>query len=264
MSELLVKREGGIATLTINRPESRNALSPALRRQMTDTLREFETDRAVRCVILRGAGEHFMSGGDVKSFLTYAQQPADERRRAFLQRIHDLHPIMMVMRRMPQPILGSIRGAVAGAGVSIALNCDLLVAAQDAFFTLAYVHIGASPDGGATYHLPRVVGAKKAMEIALLGDRYDAQTALDLGLVNWVVPTDKLEAETQRIAERIATGPSQAHAGVKRLLGMSLDNGMAEQLQAEAETFGDVATSDDWVEGVRAFNEKRKPRFSGS
>jgi 2-(1,2-epoxy-1,2-dihydrophenyl)acetyl-CoA isomerase len=264
MSVLLVEREGGIATLTINRPETRNAINLELRRLLTDTLREIETDKAVRCVILRGAGEHFMSGGDVKSFLEYAEQPPEVRRRTFLQRIHDLHPIMMVMRRMPQPVIGSIRGAVAGAGMSIALNCDLLVAAQDAFFTLAYVHIGASPDGSATSYLPRVVGAKKAMEIALLGDRYDAATALDLGLVNWVVPTEQLEAETRRIAGRIAAGPSRAHAGVKRLLGMSLNNGLAEQLQAEAETFADVATSDDWVEGVRAFNEKRKPRFSGN
>ncbi len=177
MADLEVTHTAGITTLTMNRPEARNALSMAMRAELTEALHDIENDDSVRCVVLRGAGEHFMAGGDVKNMGESIGRPPEQIRKEFLLRIHELHPIMFAMRRMPKPIIASCRGAAAGAGVSMALACDLVIAAEDAFFTLAYCHIGTSPDGSSSFHLPRAVGIKKAMEIALLGDRFDARAA---------------------------------------------------------------------------------------
>jgi 2-(1,2-epoxy-1,2-dihydrophenyl)acetyl-CoA isomerase len=170
---------------------------------------------------------------------------------------------MFTMRRMPKPIVASVAGAAAGAGVSMALACDLVIAADSAFFTLAYVHIGTSPDGSASFNLPRAVGIKKAMEIALLGDRFDAQTARDIGMINFVVPEADLQAETAKLARRLAQGPTHVYGNTKRLLYRSLENEWESQLQLEGETFADCAARADFREGVTAFAEKRKPNFTG-
>ena len=169
MPDLLIDSTDGVATLTMNRPEARNALSAEMRAGLDDALHSLESDDGVRCVVLRGAGEHFMAGGDVKSFgeILTDESPASIRD-LFLHRVHELHTIMFAMRRLQKPIVASVRGAAAGAGVSLAACCDLIIAAEDAFFTLAYSLIGTSPDGGSTYALPRALGAKKAMEMALL------------------------------------------------------------------------------------------------
>jgi 2-(1,2-epoxy-1,2-dihydrophenyl)acetyl-CoA isomerase len=178
-------------------------------------------------------------------------------------RIHDLHTIMFAMRRMPKPIIASCQGAAAGAGVSMALACDLVIASEDAFFTLAYCKIGTSPDGSSSFHLPRTVGIKKAMEIALLGDRFDAQTAKDMGMINFVVKTEVLEAETLKLASRLASGPTHVYGNTKALFYRSLESEFESQLQAEAEYFADCASRADFREGVTAFIEKRQPQFTG-
>ena len=261
---LITSIQDGVATMTMNRPEVRNALSLEMRQDMRKFLAEIEYDPKVRCVVLKGAGEHFMAGGDVKSFSEIVKTTTgEERRRQFEQRIHDLHPMIFLMRRLPKPIIASVQGAAAGAGLSVAMACDLIIAADTAFFTLAYVNIGTSPDGSGTYFLPRLVGLKKAMEIALLGDRFDAATAKEIGLVNFVVPAATLEAETAKLATRLANGPTRAIANTKNLLNKSLERSMEEQLAAEAVSFADCAASADWAEGVTAFAEKRKPRFTG-
>ena len=263
MPDLVVDTRDGIATLTFNRPEARNALSNEMRSLLSDTLHEIEEDNAVRCVVMRGQGEHFMAGGDVKMMSQLIKQPAETLRNEFIHRIHDLHPIMYAMRRMPKPVIASVAGAAAGAGVSMALACDLVIAADDAFFTLAYCHIGTSPDGSSSFYLPRSVGMKKAMEIALLGDRFDAATAQAIGMINFVAPADKLEAETDKLAKRLAAGPTHVYGNTKRLLNRSLENEFESQLQMEAECFADCTTRTDFKEGVRAFVEKRKPQFTG-
>jgi len=263
MSDLVVTIEDHVATLTMNRPEARNALSEPMRRELRDALHALELDDDVRCVVLRGEGDHFMAGGDVKTFAGIVDRPPEELKQQFVLRIHDLHPIMFAMRRMPKPIVASVRGAAAGAGVSMAAACDLVIAAEDAFFTLAYVHIGTSPDGSSTYHLPRALGVKRAMEMALLGDRVDARTAADWGLVNFVVPTEQLEDETAKLAARLAAGPTHVHGRAKRLLYQSIETQFEAQLQAEAEAFADCASRQDFKEGVTAFVEKRKPVFTG-
>ena len=234
-----------------------------MRSNLRDVLAELEFDDDIRCVVMQGADGHFMAGGDVKRFVNYVDEPASKIRASFIQRIHDLHPIMFTMRRMPKPIVASVAGAAAGAGVSMALAADLVIAADSAFFTLAYVHIGTSPDGSATFNLPRAVGIKKAMEIALLGDRFDAQTAQDIGMINFVVPEAELQAETDKLAQRLASGPTHVYGNTKRLLYRSLENEWESQLQLEGETFADCAARADFREGVTAFAEKRKPDFTG-
>jgi len=263
MSDLLVTHEGAIATLTFNRPEYRNALNPAMRSVIREALLELEMDERVRCVVLRGAGEHFMAGGDLRAISTVLDQPPAALHSQFLQRLHDLNSLMYTMRRMPKPVIASVAGAAAGAGVSLALAADLIIADETAFFTLAYCHIGASPDGGASFQLPRVVGIKKAMEIALLGERFDARTACSMGMINFLVPPGALATETASLAQRLAAGPTQVYANTKRLLYRSLENDFESQLQLEAEIFADCASRPDFREGVTAFVEKRKPVFTG-
>ena len=263
MADLEVTREGAVATLIFNRPEARNALSMEMRTMLRDALHELELDDSVRCIVLKGAGKAFMAGGDVKRMAEAVQQSEKEIRKSFVLRIHDLHPIMFAMRRMPKPIIASVQGAAAGAGVSIALACDLVIADPDAFFTLAYCKIGTSPDGSSSFHLPRAVGIKKAMEIALLGDRYSAQEAKDMGMINFVSAPGKLEEETKALAERLANGPTRALGNTKKLFYRSLENEFEAQLQLEGELFADSAAGPDFKEGVMAFVEKREARFTG-
>jgi 2-(1,2-epoxy-1,2-dihydrophenyl)acetyl-CoA isomerase len=263
MAHLDLSIADGIATLTMNRPEARNALSMEMRAQLNEALHDIEHDDEVRCVVLTGAGEHFMAGGDVKGMSESIKKDPAEVRKEFLLRIHDLHPIMFAMRRMPKPIIASCRGAAAGAGVSMALACDLVIAADDAFFTLAYCKIGTSPDGSSSFHLPRAVGIKKAMEIALLGDRFSAQEAKDSGMINFVVPSVELATETQALAQRLAAGPTHVYGNTKALFYRSLESEFESQLQAEAEYFADCASRADFREGVSAFVEKRSPQFTG-
>jgi 2-(1,2-epoxy-1,2-dihydrophenyl)acetyl-CoA isomerase len=263
MNDLIVEKNNHIATLIFDRPKARNALSTDMRNNLRDTLAELEHDKDIRCLVLKGSGEHFMAGGDVKRMLEYVDETPERIRADFTQRIHDLHPIMFSMRRMSKPIIASVEGAAAGAGVSMALACDLVIAADSAFFTLAYVHIGTSPDGSASFNLPRAVGIKKAMEIALLGERFDAQTAKDIGMINFVVPQADLAAETDKLATRLANGPTTVYGNTKRLLYRSLENSWESQLQLEGETFADCAARNDFREGVQAFAEKRKANFKG-
>ncbi len=264
MADLNVTYEDGIATLTMNRPEARNALSMDMRAMLRDALQDIEHDRAVRCVVLRGEGKHFMAGGDVKNMGESISGTPEEIKKHFVLRIHNLHPIMFAMRRMPKPIIASVQGATAGAGVGVALSCDLVIASDDAFFTLAYSKIGTSPDGGSSFQLPRAVGIKKAMEIALLGDRFGAQEAADMGMVNFVVPAAELQAETSKLAKRLANGPTHVYGRTKALLYRSLESEFESQLQAEAEAFADCASRADFREGISAFVEKRDPTFTGS
>ena len=174
----------GIATLTLNRPAALNAVNSEMMAALVAAVARIEGDPAARCVVIRGAGDHFMAGGDVKQFRGRLSQTPDERSAHFRQTIHSLHPAIVTLRRMPQPVVASLKGAAAGFGLSLALAADLAIAAEDAYFTLAYCRIGTSPDGGSTFHLPRIVGLRKAMEIALLGERFDAETARELGIVN--------------------------------------------------------------------------------
>ncbi len=256
---VLAEVKDGIGWLTLNRPESLNALSF----EMTDLLikhtAEFEKDAEVRCVVIRGAGTHFMAGGDISAF----EGSAAEVRMRVPTIMEPLHEGLEILAGLPRPVVASLQGAVAGAGMSIALSTDLAIAADNAIFTLAYSKLGTSPDGSSSWTLPRLVGLRKAMEIALLSDVYDAPEALRLGLVNRVVPAADLASETDKLARRLADGPTFAFGRTKALLRGSLDNSLHDQLAAEAAGFGACIGTADFAEGVGAFLGKRQPTFKG-
>jgi 2-(1,2-epoxy-1,2-dihydrophenyl)acetyl-CoA isomerase len=258
---LLVERDGAVATLTLNRPEALNALDPEMMDALVRETAALSSDASVRCVVIRGAGKHFMAGGDIRHFAAQLEHAPAERLQHFTGAIGRLHAAIEQLHRMPQPVVASARGAVAGFGLSLFCACDLAIAAKDAYFTAAYRHIGLTPDGGLSYALPRLVGERKALEIVLLGERFGADEALRLGLVNRVVPEAELEQATAALAAALAAGPRLATRNGKRLLRMSLSQPLSVQLDAEATSFGACAATDDFVEGVRAFLAKRVPRF---
>ena len=253
----------GVATVTLNRPQSLNALDAAMAEGLFAALARCEADGDVRAVVVCGAGGAFMAGGDIKMFAGLLGEPGASPRAFFERLIQTVHQSVILLRRMPKPVVASVQGPCAGFGVSLMLACDLAIAADDSVMTLAYCHIGTSPDGGSTFHLPRVVGARKAAEIALLGDRFGAAEAERLGLVNRVVPAAALEAETRALARRLAAGPTAAYGRTKALLNASFDRPIESQLQAEAEAFAACSTTADFAEGVAAFVAKRKPDFRG-
>ena len=260
--DLLTAIEGPIARITFNRPGSRNAVNAGMLRKMGGFLTEVAGNRKVRCVILTGAGAHFMAGGDVTGFLNVFDMPPEERRQDFIRRVREAEPIFHNLLTMPQPAIASIRGACAGAAVGFASCCDFILACESAFFLIAQVHIGASPDGATTYALPRKIGPAKALEMALLGGRVAALEAHAIGLVNRLVADDALEEETEKLARQICNLPATSARNIKNLYAHSMNNSLQQQLQLEAESMGDCAATADFIEGVSSFIEKRKAEFN--
>jgi 2-(1,2-epoxy-1,2-dihydrophenyl)acetyl-CoA isomerase len=260
VSELvLLAVDEGVATLSFNRPQVFNAIDAEMMIQFRAAAEQVQRDSAVRAVVLRGEGKAFLAGGDVGLFHQRIQELPD----MIVRWGREMHFAILALRRADKPVLASVHGACAGAGFSILCAADLAVAADNAYFSLAYTKIGASPDGGSTHFLPRLVGYKKAMELTLLADRFDANKARDLGLVNWVVPADQLTPETQRIARELARGPTVAYGEAKRLMNQSLDRSIDTQMEEELAAFARCARTHDLAEGVAAFVEKRKPAFEG-
>jgi 2-(1,2-epoxy-1,2-dihydrophenyl)acetyl-CoA isomerase len=259
---VLYQRHDGIVTLTLNRPDTLNAMNEAMMGAIERVLIELEADTAARVVILTGAGRAFSSGGDQKrggdvvpsSF--FAGDPGG----ALIER---LNRCILRMQRLPKPIIGSINGVAAGAGMNIALATDLRIASDAARFGEVFARVGLVPDGGGTYFLPRLVGTAKAMELILLADLVDAQEALRIGLVNRVVPAEQLEQETLKLAERLAQGPTVAYGLAKTGLYQGLGMSLEDVLNMEARNQAIAARTPDRAEGVAAFREKRAPRFTG-
>lgn len=249
----------GVAVVTFNRPAVMNALDIDAIRAFRVASERAATDTAARVVVLRGAGPAFVAGGDVAMFRSNVSAMA-----ALVPELAgELHRGILALRRAPKPVLAAVHGAVAGAGVSIMLACDLVLAAAGTQFSLAYSRIGASPDGGATWFLPRLAGYQRAMELMLLADAVDVDTMQRLGVVNRVIAADQLTAETEELARRLAAGPARAFAETKALVNRALHDGLPAQLDAEALAFARCAATRDFAEGVTAFVEKRKPVFRG-
>ena len=258
---VLLTRDGAVATLSLNRPAALNALDLPMMDALVARIATISADAALRVVVLQGAGKHFMAGGDLKTFAARLDGEPAQRQAEFQRIVARLHAAIEHVQRMPQVVICALRGAVAGFGLSLAAACDLAIASDDAYFASAYRHIGLTPDGGGTWALPRVVGLRKALEIYLLSERFDAHEAQRIGLVNRVVDGAALDATVLAMAQSIATGPALALANVKRLLRESSGRTLSEQLRAEADSFARCAATDDFAEGIRAFLEKRPPRF---
>jgi 2-(1,2-epoxy-1,2-dihydrophenyl)acetyl-CoA isomerase len=248
---------GSVATITLNRPSVMNALDLRTIGSLREAAERAETDAQARAVVIRGAGPAFLAGGDVAWFhANLSRAPELVREGA-----PDLHRAILALRRAPKPVLAAVHGAVAGAGLSVMAAADLAIAAEGTQFTTAYSRLGTSPDGGATHFLPRLVGTRRALELLMLSDSFDASEAHRLGLVNRVVPADRLAAEAETLARRLAQGATGAFAEIKRLVNQTHDQPLAAQLDAEVEAFARCAGTRDFAEGVTAFVEKRKPNF---
>jgi 2-(1,2-epoxy-1,2-dihydrophenyl)acetyl-CoA isomerase len=258
---VLLTRDGPVATLTLNRPDAFNALNEAMVDALLARAAEVAADDTLRVVVLRGSGRHFMVGGDIRFFASTAGQPPAQRQSGHQRLIERINGALEQLHRMPHPLVGRLQGAVAGIGLSLACACDIALAADDAYFTSAYRHLALTPDGGGSWALPRIVGLHRAMEIFLLGERFDAAEAQRLGIVNRVVPGAELDAAIDAVVRSLATAPVLAVRNARRLVRESFGRPLSAQLQAEAVSFGQCAGTADFAEGVTAFLDKRPPRF---
>lgn len=256
-SPILFSVDGPIARISFNRPAVLNAIDRQMAEAFLAAIEEIAASSSVRVVLLRGEGRAFMAGGDL---LSLQAEPVH----AGAELIDPLHAAIRLMTAMHQPVLASVHGAVAGAGLSLMLAADLAIAAEGTTFTNAYSKIGASPDVSGSWHLPRVVGLRKAMEMTLLADTIDAATALQLNMLNRLVPAAALEAETASLLDRLAGGPTFAYGQIKQLMRSSHDHSLSEQLDAERAAFLACTGSNDFAEGLVAFFGKRKPDYRGN
>ncbi len=254
---VLLESAESVATIRFNRPRQMNAIDANLAEHFLAAARKVSDDPAVRVVVLTGAGKHFMAGGDLTVFHASAT-PATAR-----ALIEPLHEALLILSRLPVPVVACLQGAVAGAGLSVALSADLAIAADNCRFTTAYARIGASMDGSSTWFLPRIVGLRKALELSLLAEPFDAAEALRLGLVNRVVPEAEFAGASEAMIARLAAGPTHAYGRIKRLLRDSSERDLPSQLDDELEAFCQGTETVDFAEGIAAFLEKRAPRFTG-
>ena len=249
----------GVARIVLHRPGAMNALSLKSALELREAMRRVEMDGALRALVLTGEGKAFCAGGDVASF--HAALPAPEQ--LIKDIVLPLHDAVAIMTHMDTPVIAAVNGVAAGAGVGLLLAADLALAAESAVFSLAYTGIGASPDGGTTFYLPRLLGIRRAMELVLENRVLRAADALAFGLVNAVVPDDALQSSALERAARLATGPTRAYGTAKRLLHGSFDSSFESQLMREGRGIAAMASTDDFAEGVTAFVQKRKPSFKG-
>jgi 2-(1,2-epoxy-1,2-dihydrophenyl)acetyl-CoA isomerase len=265
-ASLLFEKQAGIATLTLNRPAARNALTTGMFLEMERILMELEGDDEVRVVVITGTGRGFSSGADLKPV------SPEERRRSLMPSFPGDHGgdildranrCILRLRQLPKPVLGSINGDAVGIGCSLALATDLRIASDTARFGVVFSRIGLGPDGGASYFLRDLVGTAKALELMLLGDLVAASVALELGLVNRVVAPDALESATSELADRLANGPTLAYGFAKAAVYQGANLPLASALDIEARNQQIASRSHDAKEGIQAFLEKRKPKFRG-
>lgn len=257
---LRVERDGAVAILELNRPERLNAFSLQMGRELLEALREVASDPTIGSVVLTGAGRAFSAGADIKGegMEAHPTTGRPDSRRALVE---VFNPIVLALREMPQPVVAAVKGPAAGVACSFAMACDLVVAARSSYLLLAFVNIGLVPDGGATVLIPARAGIGRALEMALLGERVSAEDAHAWGLVNRVVDDEQLMPAALEMAHKLAAGPPQAHAAIKALFNAPHLDALREQLQREADFQGERSASDEAVEALTAFFEKRPGRY---
>jgi 2-(1,2-epoxy-1,2-dihydrophenyl)acetyl-CoA isomerase len=259
---VLWELDGGVGRITLNRPDSLNAWTEDFGRELKQIITGDAADQSVRAVLITGAGRGFSSGADLRAgFNPHPDDGMPDIRKELNQ---FYHPIIAGVRRLEKPVVAAVNGPAVGIGASLAFACDLVLAAESAFFGLAFVNIGLMPDGGSTLFVPTAVGKARAFQMALLGERVPAERALEWGLVNYVYPDDQLMDEANSLATRLAAGPTLSYAGSKRALNRMLYPDLDAQLDLEAELQHALARTRDFQEGVSAFVEKREPAFEGA
>ncbi len=247
----------GVATITLNRPDVYNALNDGITYELQDALKAVAKDDQVRVIVLTGEGKAFCSGQDLK-------EGSEQKNRSFIDSLHKRYnPIIRAMRNLPKPILCKLNGVAAGAGCSLALACDIMVASEDATLIEVFVNIGLVPDSGSSYFLPRLVGMAKAFELSSMGTRVKAKDAYDMGLVNKVVPAQQLDLAIKEYTSYFAQAPTKAIGMIKKMLNKSSTSSLDEMLEYEAYCQEAAGHSYDYKEGVTAFLEKRKAKFLG-
>lgn len=249
--------EQGVATITLNRPDVYNALNDEITYELQDALKAVAKDAQVRVVVLTGEGKAFCSGQDLKA-------ASGDQKRSFMQSLHKRYnPIISAMRNLPKPIVCRLNGVAAGAGCSLALACDVIVAAEEATLIEVFINIGLVPDSGSSYFLPRTVGMNKAFELCSMGNRVKATEAVSIGLINRAVPMAELDQAVKFYTDYFAKAPTKSIGLIKRMLNKSVTSALEEMLEYEAYCQEIAGTSNDYKEGVTAFLEKRKPDFKG-
>jgi 2-(1,2-epoxy-1,2-dihydrophenyl)acetyl-CoA isomerase len=252
-----VNTQDGVYTITLNRPDVYNALNDGITYELQDAFKHVAKDDAIRVVVLTGAGKAFCSGQDLKAV-------SGNEKRSFIESLQKRYnPLILAMRDLPKPIIGRLNGVAAGAGCSLALACDLLVAAEEASLIEVFINIGLVPDSGSSYFLPRLVGSAKAFELCSMGSKISAQEALTLGLVNKVVPMDSLDEAVAAYATYYAQAPTRAIGLIKKMLQKASTSTLSEALEYEAYCQEIAGNTADYKEGVSAFLEKRKAQFNG-
>lgn len=260
MNEILLERASGIATITLNRPEKLNAFAGTMREDLIAALDEVADDETLRVVVITGAGRAFCAGGDVE-YMSGLQKSGDVA--AFRGLLEAGGEIVGRLRAMRHPVIASVNGVAAGAGCNLALACDYRIASESAKFALSFVKIGLHPDWGGTWFLPRLVGRGRAMELMVTGRAVEAREALEIGMIDRMVPADRLDEETRAFAQVIVEGPRIAIEGIKRAVHASEWQSLTDQLSMEIEHQLAAFTSSEASEGLAALFEKRAPKFEG-
>jgi 2-(1,2-epoxy-1,2-dihydrophenyl)acetyl-CoA isomerase len=260
MAPILVSREAGIFSLTLNRPDKLNAFNPEMHKLLRDALEEARDEAAVRAVLLTGSGRGFCAGQDLSERNVSADAaPID----LSVSLGSNYNPLVRRLRALPKPVVCAVNGVAAGAGANIALACDIVLAARSASFVQSFSKLGLVPDSGGTYFLPRLVGSARAMGLALLAERLSADEAERWGLIWKAVDDDRLVEEATRIARVLAAGPTKGYGLIKKALQASAGNSLDAQLDLERDLQREAGLSEDYREGVAAFMQKRKPQYKG-
>ena len=256
---IIYTKSDKVATITLNRPEKRNAINEIMGEELVDCLNRCNEDADARAVIVTGSGNVFCSGGDLEA----EQHLADSPLLGLKKLINAVHPAVSELRRVSAPIIAAVNGPAIGGGFSLAVACDLIIAAKSARFNAQYVLVGVNPDCGLTYMLPRLVGLKRATWLMFTGDVVDAQKGYEMGFVNQVVEDSELLNEANALAKRLAVGATLAIGQTKELINLSLHESMETQMENEKQAMARLTLSEDHREAVSAFRDKRQPEFKG-